>query len=450
MWELPLVEKNTGARAAPLLGLRDGWCLAIGLALIAVGIVLMGRKIYLDPTWPAGTDISVYLSALKNIAAGLNPYGDVHAHPFAYPPLFAELLSLVFPVFSDGKWRVVWSSLTFVQLIAALIIMMRGFGEKLSWGGVALICGVISLSHLTRSEVFHGQADFTILLLLVLGLRFSSLQRPIATAVVWSIMINIKPFLGIVVVHQLVTRRYKEAIYTLIASGSIFALSFAAFGADAINAFLKWRASAAWYTSVPEIARFDNQSFYAFFSRICNATEYGVPLANCQSAVPFLMLPVIAAASLAIVLTARSIMVLSRENCLKPIHELLAAGIVIAAIMSCGPTYYGDYIYLLLPGALGAYFIASDGQDRTGWLVVTAIWCVALYSLALPIGIRLTDTYHWSQLHGISHLAGIQNGAVALVCAIVSSAFFYRSASRQTQRGSGRGVAPHEFGQRAG
>jgi hypothetical protein len=449
-WEFPLVEKSTGARVASLSGLRDGWCLAIGLALTTVGIILMGRKIYLDPTWPAGTDISVYLSAVKNIAAGLNPYGDVHAHPFAYPPMFAEFLSLLFPLFSDGKLWAVWSSLTFVQLIAALIIMMRGFGEKLSWGAVALICGVISLSHLTRSEVFHGQADFTILLLLVLGLRFSTLQRPVATAVAWSIMINIKPFLGIVVVHQLVTRRYKEAVYTLIASGSVFALSFAAFGADAINAFLKWRASAAWYTSVPEIARFDNQSFYAFFSRICNATEYGVPLANCQSAVPFLMLPVIAAASVALVLTARSMMVLSRENCLKPIHEMLAAGVVIAAIMSCGPTYYGDYIYLLLPGALGAYLIASDGQDRTGWLVVTAIWCVALYSLALPISIRLTDTYRWSQLHGISHLAGIQNGTVAMVCAIVSSAFLYRSASRQTQRGSGRSVAPGEFRQRAG
>ena len=445
-----MLEKSTGARAASLSGLRDGWCLAIGLALTTVGIILMGRKIYLDPTWPAGTDISVYLSAVKNIAAGLYPYGDVHAHPFAYPPLFAEFLSLLFPFFSDGKLWAVWSSLTFVQLIAALVIMMRGFGEKLSWGAVALICGVISLSHLTRSEVFHGQADFTILLLLVLGLRFSTLQRPFATAVAWSIMINIKPFLGIVVVHQLITRRYKEAIYTLIASGSIFVLSFAAFGADAINAFLKWRASAAWYTSVPEIARFDNQSFYAFFSRICNATEYGVPLANCQSVVPFLMLPVIAAASVALVLTARSMMALSRANCLKPIHEMLAAGVVIAAIMSCGPTYYGDYIYLLLPGALGAYFIASDGQDRTGWLVVTAIWCVALYSLALPISIRLTDTYHWSQLHGISHLAGIQNGTVAMVCAIVSSAFLYRSASRQTQGGSGRGVAPDEVRQRAG
>ena len=436
-WEFPLVEKSTGARAAPLSGSRDGWCLAIGLALIAVGIVLMGRKIYLDPTWPAGTDISVYLSALKNIAAGLNPYGDVHAHPFAYPPLFAEFLSLLFPFFSDGKWWAVWSALTFIQLIIALIIMMRGFGEKLSWGGVALVCGVISLSHLTRSEVFHGQADFTILLLLVLGLRFSTLQRPFATAITWSIMINIKPFLGIVVVHQLVTRRYKEAIYTLIASGSIFALSFAVFGPDAINAFLKWRASAAWYTSVPEIARFDNQSFYAFFARICNATEYGVPLANCRSAVPFLMLPVLAAASVALVLTARSVRILSRENRLKPIHEMLAAGVVIAAIMACGPTYYGDYIYLLLPGAFGAYFIASDGQDRTGWLVVTAIWCVALYSLALPISIRLTDTYRWSQLHGISHLAGIQNGTVAMVCAIVSSAFLYRYASRQTQRGPG-------------
>ena len=64
------------------------------------------------------------------------------------------------------------------------------------------------------------------------------------------------------------------------------------------------------------------------------------------------MLPVIAAASVALVLTARSMIVLSRENCLKPIHEMLAAGVVIAAIMSCGPTYYGDYIYLLLPGPL--------------------------------------------------------------------------------------------------
>ena len=433
-----------GARAASLPGLRDGWYLPIGLALTVVGIVLMGRKIYLDPTWPAGTDISVYLSALKNIASGMHPYGDVHAHPFAYPPLFAELLSLLFPFFSDGKWWAVWSALTFVQLIAALIIMMRGFGEKLPWGAVALICGVISVSHLTRSEVFHGQADFTILLLLVLGLRFSTLQRPFATAVAWSIMMNIKPFLGIVVVHQLVTRRYREAVYTLIAGGSIFALSFAVFGANAIDAFLKWRTSAAWYTSVPEIARFDNQAFYAFFARICNATEYGVPLANCQSAVPFLMLPVLAVALVAIVLTARSVMALSRANCLKPAHEMLAAGIVIAAIMACGPTYYGNYIYLLLPGALGAYLIASDGHDRTGWLVVTAIWCVALYSLALPFSIRLTDTYRWSQLHGIRHLAGIQNGMVAMVCAIVSSAFLYRSASRQTRQ-AGHSAVPREL-----
>jgi len=438
-----LVEKSTGVRAASLSGSRDGWYLAVGLALIAGGIILMGRKIYLDPTWPAGTDISVYLSALKNIAAGLNPYGDVRAHPFAYPPLFAELLSLLFPLFSDGKLWAVWSALTYVQLIAALIIMMRGFGAKLPWGAVALICGVITVSHLTRSEVFHGQADFTILLLLVLGLRFSTLQRPFATAVAWSIMINIKPFLGIVVIHQLVTRRYKEAFYTLFASGSIFAISFAAFGTDAIDAFLKWRTSAAWYTSVPEIARFDNQSFYAFFARICNATEYGVPFANCQGAVPFLMLPVLAAAAVALVLTARSMMMLSREDRLKPIHEMLAAGVVIAAMMSCGPTYYGNYIYLLLPGAFGAYLLASDGQDRNGWLVVTALWCVALYSLALPISIPLTDTYRWSQLHGILHLAGIQNGAVAMVCAIVSSAFLYRSASRQTQQGSGHGVAPH-------
>lgn len=441
-----MVEKDTVGRAASLTGSRDGWYLFFGLALIAVGIVLMARKIYLDQTWPAGTDISVYLSALKNIAAGLHPYGDVHAHPFAYPPLFAELLSLVFPLFSDGKWWAVWSSLTFVQLIAALIIMMRGFGEqlseKLSWGAVALICGVISVSHLTRSEVFHGQADFTILLLLVLGLRFSTLQKPFATAIAWSIMMNIKPFLGIVVIHQLLTRRYREAIYTLIGGGAIFALSFAAFGSDAIDAFLKWRASAAWYTTVPEIARFDNQSFYAFFARICNATEYGVPLASCQSAVPFLMLPVIAAASVALFLTARAITMLSRANCLKPVHEMLAAGVVIAAIMACGPTYYGDYIYLLLPGVFGAYFIASGGQDRMGWLAVTAIWCVAVYSLALPISIRLTDTYRWSQLHGITHLAGIQNGTVAMVCAIVSSALLYRLAVQQTQPGSERGFAP--------
>lgn len=437
-----MVDKSTGVRAASLSGTRDGWYLPIGLALMAVGIVLMGRKIYLDSTWPAGTDISVYLSALKNIAAGLHPYGDVHAHPFAYPPLFAELLSLVFPLFSDGKLWAVWSALTFVQLIMALVLMMRGFGEKMPWGAVALICGVISVSHLTRSEVFHGQADFTILLLLVLGLRFSTLQKPFATAVAWSIMMNIKPFLGIVVIHQLLTRRYREAIYTLIAGGAIFALSFAVFGSDAIDAFLKWRASAAWYTSVPEIARFDNQSFYAFFARICNATEYGVPLASCQSAVPFLMLPVIAVASVALFLTARSITMLSRANCLKPVHEMLAAGVVIAAIMACGPTYYGDYIYLLLPGLFGAYFIASGGRDRTGWLAVTAIWCVAVYSLALPISIRLTDTYRWSQLHGMTHLAGIQNGTVAMVCAIVSSALLYRLAARQTRQGSERGVAP--------
>ena len=431
----------TGARTTSLPGLRDSWYLPIGLALMAVGIVLMGRKIYLDPTWPAGTDISVYLSALKNIAAGLHPYSDVQAHPFAYPPLFVEVLSLLFPLFSDGKWWAVWSSLTFVQLIAVLVIMMRGFGEKLSWGAVALICGVISVSHLTRSEVFHGQADFTILLLLVLGLRFSSMQKPFATAVAWSIMMNIKPFLGIVVVHQLVTRRYREAIYTLIAGGTIFALSFAVFGTSAIDAFLKWRASAAWYTSVPEIARFDNQAFYAFFARICNATEYGVPLADCRSAVPFLMLPVFAAALVALVLTARSMMMLSRADCLTPVHELLAAGIVIAAIMACGPTYYGNYIYLLLPGAFGAYFMASNGQDRTWWLVVTGLWCVALYSLAIPISIRWTDTYRWSQLHGIRHLAGVQNGTVAMICAIVSSALLYRSAKAQTAPSSGNGVA---------
>jgi hypothetical protein len=402
--------------------------LAIGLALIGLGAFLIARKIYQYPNWPDGTDISVYISAVRNMSNGLNPYGDAVVHPFAYPPLFAELLSLFYPFFSDGKLWAFWASFTFVELIAALIILMRGFDEKMPWSDIAIICGIISVSHLTRNEVFHGQADFSVLLLLVLGLRFTILRKPFVAAIAWGLMLNIKPFLGIVVVYLLLTKRYREVLYTLLMSGVIFVASFAVFGQDAINGFMKWRTSVEWYTSIPEVARFDNQSFYAFFSRICNRTTYGVPVLSCERTVPLFMIPVIAAALMALFLTARSITMLSVGGRIEPKHEMLAAAIVVAAIMSCGPTFYGDYVYLLLPGAFGSYFISLSETDRARWFVGTAIWCAALYALVLPLSVRYTDTYHWSQLKGISHLAGLHNGLAALLCAMLSSVLLLKIA----------------------
>jgi hypothetical protein len=391
----------------------------------------MARKIYQDPSWPDGTDISVYLSAVRNISSGLSPYGDTAVHPYAYPPLFAEFLSLLYRLFSDGKLWTLWASFTFIELIAALVILMRGFGEKMPWSDIAIVCGIISLSHLTRIEVYHGQADFTVLLLLVLGLRFTALRKPSAAVIAWTVMVNIKPFLGIIVVYLLLTRRYREAFFMLSMSGIVFIASFSVFGGDAINAFMKWRTAAAWYTSIPEVARFDNQSFYAFFSRICSQTDYGVPLFSCQTAVPLFMLPVIATALIALFLTARSIRMLSVASRIEPKHEMLAAGIVVAATISCGPTFYGDYVYLLLPGAFGSYLISLREAEQVRWLAATAIWCVALYTLVLPLSVHYTDTYHWTQLQGISHLAGIHNGLAALVCALVSSVLLLRIAIRR-------------------
>ena len=81
---------------------------------------------------------------------------------------------------------------------------------------------------------------------------------------------------------------------------------------------------------------------------------------------------------------------------------------------------------------------------------MTAIWCVALYSLALPISIRLTETYHL--VTATRHFAfggnSKRNGCSGLCHRF--ECFLLQVRKPENPVGPARGVAPHEFGQRAG
>ena len=169
--------------------------LAFGLAGLSTAWLV--REIASRPDWPAFLDMSLYLEAARDLMNGRDPYSSESLHRYPYPPLFAEFIALLVLIFGAYAPHV-WAAASGAFLVAAVWLMNRRFGFHTPAPWILLATAYLLIGRTARSDLLHGQLNFMLLLLLVLGLMSWRARREWAAGALWALAICCKPFLGVV------------------------------------------------------------------------------------------------------------------------------------------------------------------------------------------------------------------------------------------------------------
>src|SRR5690606_28604845 len=105
------------------------------------------------------------------ILQGRSPYAPSAEafHRYPYPPLFADVLAVLTALFGHAGAAGVWIVLQAVALVAVAVLLTRRGGVSLAIPWVVLICGALFVARAARSDLYHGQLNFLLLLLLLAG-----------------------------------------------------------------------------------------------------------------------------------------------------------------------------------------------------------------------------------------------------------------------------------------
>ncbi len=168
----PSLHDRVNARSA--VGAEHGTnrLVAAGLwALVFVGTALLAYQRYHSATQGSvGVDFRSYVEAARALSAGHDPYSQMLV---LYPPLLPLLMAPFSHASLVTQWRV-WTGLTCAELCATAYVFGAIFWHRLgSWKRPILVgVAMVSILHWWPStlQLFLGQADGLVLLVLALGL----------------------------------------------------------------------------------------------------------------------------------------------------------------------------------------------------------------------------------------------------------------------------------------
>ncbi|MBC7767919.1 MAG: DUF2029 domain-containing protein [Phycisphaerales bacterium] len=409
---------------------------ALALALIGVTAVWVIHEILIRENWPAYTDMGLYLDAANEIAHGRDPYAgdDLGLHRYPYPPLFAGLIAVLVAIFGSAA-SYVWITATAVFFVATLWLINRRFGFTAPLHWILLGAGLLLIGRTARIDLMHGQLNFMLMLLLVMGLLSWRAERVRLASVLWAVAICCKPFLGVIVLFLLRQGAWKTALMTFVLSGVIFWASFLPTFPNVFDTFQSWRETTQHYASPAYAANPLNQSFYALGLRLFTVNDFSQPWADA----PILAFLVPALAALA---AGFVFWITAAPQKHGAAHEagaylLLRFGAALAALLSLGPVTEGDHLFFVLPGLFGAMALTwsrvrAQSADQLLWIGVTAAWLLLAAVLAWPRQLLLYfgDEASWAHLKGAGILLSGAN-AFLLMGAAAPTAIALRRESKE-------------------
>ena len=430
-------------RLAAFGRLADRMALPVAILLIAFGGWMLVRKFMGAPGWPnEGTDISVYLNAARALASGGDMYDKINypADPYGYPPLFAEMIAALRVVLGDGKLWLLWSAFGAGCLFASLAIMMRGFGVKLAWKWVALAFGALVAGHLARSDLYHVQPHFILLLLIVLGVRAFLSSKFLTGGLAWAAVFVCKPFTGVIVFTLIRRGEWRASIITLVTAGTLFAGSFLAFLPNIVAGVQGWMKASSYHTSLPNVAKSANESFYGLFQRLFGEpSEFATPWAHIPALVPILTAPFL-------IITIAGIFIGSSNkaqwqaipNAERGAQSLLQTATALGLSMCCGPLMEGPHCFMLLPGLAGSAMLAARRWNENSpmkwrWIAAATAWALTFSWFLIPVSTPLTNPYSLGHMSGFTILLTVKTGLFVLASCLLSIAA--QLGDRATQAG---------------
>jgi hypothetical protein len=425
---------------------RYAWPLA-AFFLVLGSYLLFDRLVLQEEWWPKdNTDMSVYLNAATAFSNGQSMYDPAHypTDVYGYPPFFAEIIAAVRTVLGDGRRWIVWMALLLVALFVALAILMRGFGRRTSWKWVVLVFSLFYAGHITRTDLYHMQPHFLLLLLIVLGLRFFWMSKPVAGAFAWAVVFVCKPFTGALIFFLARRGDWRAVFATLTAATGLFVASFLPFLPDILGGVKGWFNASGFHTSWPNVAKSANETFYGLFNRLFGPeNKFSTPWVEIPAIIPFLMIPFLAIAVIGIYfsVTGRS------QTAAIPAEERAAQDMVQAATvfgfaMSCGPLMESPHCFMLMPGLIGSWLLASrrwsqNAGTKWRWVAAASAWSLTMFWLAFPLRLPIVNLYMLGQISGPMLLLTVKMGLCLLASCVLTT--FAMVGDRNAQR-----VAPQD------
>ncbi len=388
-------------------------CVVLGVLLALVGGYALMKDFQDLPHYPAGADLSLYIRAADALPG--NPYAPDVNHGFdryGYPPLLAEVFAALQLVFGHTLVLWIWPTLCGAALAASIVMLARAFGAKLPWQVIVLILGIVAVGHTIRSDILHGQVNVFIVLLLSAGIYLRSRGWVIAPAILFAIMMSLKPFMGAVAIFFLVRRDWRMAIWTLGAGAVVFVGSFLPMGAKALEAFSGWREATQYFTSAPFALKGDNQSIFGLAMRLFTENEYSTPwIANPMLVNVLVGVAILVAAAFGYLglIAHRKPQGTAQQDTSRQegADLLLECMMVVALFMAVSPLTEGDHMIITFAG-LGAALIVGFRRLRAGtasprlWIATMIAWALPALFLISPKPLPFTyGTYlTWFDLAG--------------------------------------------------
>ncbi|MFT3724212.1 MAG: glycosyltransferase family 87 protein [Hyphomonadaceae bacterium] len=406
--------------------------LLIGAVLCALGIAQIVEMFLENTAYPANTDLSLYLRAADTVLAGGNPYDrtiNTGFDIYGYPPLLADVLALMSATIGANAIHTLWPFLCAASLIASIVLVCRGFGVRIGWHWIVLIIGLLSLSRLVRIDIYHGQVNFFILLLVVGSLLLRARGQLILAALCLAIAMSLKPFFGILAIYFVVRKDWRMAIYSVGLGAVVFFLSFVPLYATVIESFQGWRDASSQLITGASGARGDNQSLYGLFLRMFTTTPFSTPWLENSTLVPvFTTLGVVVAGAFAWFLFS------SPRNAVPALAPqrlpvaLLECTTVLALSLACGPYTEGDHIFFTLAALavtiiLGVERWRDQGPHTKLWIATALAWSISVGFIALPKSVWFTlgTPGSYNDLSGSLILLSGRNGLLLLLAGAMTA-----------------------------
>ena len=411
-------------------------CAILGVLLVMVGGYGLARDFLDVPQYPLGADLSIYIRASETLP------GNIYAQDintgfdrYGYPPLLAEIFALLNLIVGPTVLPWIWPVLCAASLVASVFVLGRAFGVRLPWQVLVLILGVLSVGVTMRSDIMHGQVNIFMLLLLSVGIYLRAKGQVIAPALLFAIMMSLKPFMGVVAIYFLLRRDWRMAFWTLGLGAAVFLGSFLPMGANALDAFFGWREATHYFTSAPFALKGDSQAIYAMAMRLFTVNDYSTPwIAN-----PLLVYVTVAVASVIAAAFGYLGLYANRGALPSTAHQdraelLLECMMVVALFMAIGPLTEGDHMILTFAGLAAALIVGMRHiQARSAaspwWIAAIIAWALPAIFLVTPKTLPFTyGTYlTWFNLEGFEILLTGRSGLLMLLAGSLTALTLWRT-----------------------
>ncbi|MGE3273152.1 MAG: glycosyltransferase family 87 protein [Chloroflexota bacterium] len=414
--------------------LRHDWPAGAGLLLLLVGVLLVMRLVMPLVSLPPdfSLDFDHQMNAGRAIARGEDPYAyktwtlDIISVGYAYPPLMAWALVPLVTALPLRYPYLVWVIGEMAAFAASVLMALRSGTRPVRWPWVLLVLGAAFLPFVTRDNLFHGQVDFVLLLLVTGGLVLLSRDRPVAAGIALAAAANVKPFLAILLVYLAWRCRWRAFFAMGFGGAAILVLSFLPTLSHGTQVVEAWLGVAGEMGRPPFIGFPYNHSLYGTIVRLFTPTPFAVAWADSRPlylALSLLDALVPVAAWLTFVPPGRP----RRQN--EPLMIFIEAGLLLTLIFACGPVAEANHLLVLAPAIIAVMRLAltsSDPLRRRRWRVAAIAWAVFLVLTAGPLRwTTLTDPLHGVP-SGISVLFTGRVGMLLLICSIVMAWSVYR------------------------